>query len=152
MPPNGHIAPPKGLHIGNHAAIDGPTQDSNTQSKGPSRSNRAPHPVSEGVKDFGRKEQRALSAPFLGASWRPVHTVAECQFGKNIIITFDRNKIQTSNWYNFVSLVKAIWMTNALTDKIVTLIRGIFKFATSLYELKWPFRVTYAKLHRGHQQ
>ena len=37
-----------------------------------------------------------------------VHSVAECQFSANLIITFDRNKIQTSKWYHFVSLVKAI--------------------------------------------
>ena len=65
---------------------------------------------------------------------RAVHSVAECQFSTNLIITFDRNKIQTSNWYHFVSLVKAIRMTynKALTDQVMTLIRGIFK----LYDLK----------------
>ena len=68
----------------------------------------------------------------------PAHSVAECQFSTNLIITFDRNKIQTSNWYHFVSLVKAIRMTysKGLTDQVMTLIRGIFKFATSLYDLK----------------
>ena len=67
-----------------------------------------------------------------------LHSVAECQFSTNLIITFDRNKIQTSNWYHFVSLVKAIRMTynKALTDQVMTLIRGIFKFTTSLYDLK----------------
>ena len=36
------------------------------------------------------------------------YTVVKCQFSTNLIITFDRNKIQTSNWHHFVSLVKAI--------------------------------------------
>ena len=69
---------------------------------------------------------------------RLTHSVAECQFSTNLIITFDRNKIQTSNWYHFVSLVKAIRITynKALTDQVMTLIRGIFKFTTSLYDLK----------------
>ena len=68
----------------------------------------------------------------------PMHSVAECQFSTNLIITFDRNKIQTSKWYHFVSLVKAIRMTynKALTHQVMTLIRGIFKFTTSLYDLK----------------
>ena len=68
----------------------------------------------------------------------PSHSVAECQFSTNLIITFDRNKIQTSNWYHFVSLVKTIRMTynKGLTDQVMTLIRGIYKFATSLYDLK----------------
>ena len=68
----------------------------------------------------------------------PPHSVAECQFSTNLIITFDRNKIQTSKWYHFVSLVKAIRMTynKALTHQVMTLIRGIFKFTTSLYVLK----------------
>ena len=64
----------------------------------------------------------------------PPHSVAVCQFSTNLIITFDRNKIQTSNWYHFVSLVKAIRITynKALTDQVI---RGIFKFTTSLYDL-----------------
>ena len=68
----------------------------------------------------------------------PPHSVAECQFSANVTITFDRNKIQTSNCHHFVSLVKAIRMTynKALTDLVMTLIRGIFKFATSLCDLK----------------
>ena len=76
------------------------------------------------------------------AAPRPAHSVAECQFSTNLIITFDRNKIQTSNWYHFVSLVKATRMTynKALTDQVMTLIRGSFKFTTSLYDLKSPFR------------
>ena len=82
--------------------------------------------------------------PLLRPAWqahappRPWHSVAECQFSTNLIITFDRNKIQTSNWYHFISLVKAIRMTynKALTDQVMTLIRGIFKFTTLLYDLK----------------
>ena len=72
----------------------------------------------------------------------PMHSAAECQSSANLIITFDRNKVHTSNWHHFVSLVKAIRMTynQALTDQVMTFIRGIFKFATSLYDLKWPFR------------
>ena len=74
----------------------------------------------------------------MGGGRRAVHSVAECQFSTNLIITFDRNKIQTSTWYHCVSLVKAIRMTynKALTDQVMTLIRGIFKFTTSLYDLK----------------
>ena len=72
------------------------------------------------------------------AAHPPPHSVAECQFSTNLIVTFDRYKIQTSNWYHFVSLVKAIRITynKALTDQVMTLIRGIFKFTTSLYDLK----------------
>ena len=68
----------------------------------------------------------------------PLHSVAECQFSAYLIIPFDRNKMQTSNLHHFVSLVKAIRMTynKTLTDQVMTLIRGIFKFATSLYDLK----------------
>ena len=75
-----------------------------------------------------------LNSITLCAVVRRAHSVAECQFSTNLIITFDRNKIQTSNWYHFVSLVKAIRMTynKALTDQVMTLIRGIFK----LYDLK----------------
>ena len=57
---------------------------------------------------------------------QPAHTVAECQFSTNLIITFDRDKIQSSNWHQFVSLAKAIRMTynKASTDQVMTLIRG----------------------------
>ena len=67
-----------------------------------------------------------------------MHSVAECQFSTNLIITYDRNKIQTSNLNHFVSLVKVIRMSynKALTDQVMTLIRGVFKFPTLLYDLK----------------
>ena len=78
------------------------------------------------------------SVPAIFLRLSSAHTVAQCQFSTNLIITFDRNKIQTSNWHHCVSLVKPIRMAynKALTDQVMTLIRGIFKFATSLYDLK----------------
>ena len=91
------------------------------------------------TQDDGRPDgDGTRRAPDCSAVTLPSHSVAECQFSTNLIITFDRNKIHISKWYHFVSLVKAIRMTynKALTHQVMTLIRGIFKFTTSLYDLK----------------
>ena len=69
----------------------------------------------------------------------PPHTVAECQFSTNLIITFDRSKIQTSNWHHFVSLVKTIRMTYNKALKEITHLRHFSKTLSIIFTIQFSF-------------